>query len=258
MRPIGFSTGALAKGNFRRGLELQRRYGAAAIELSALRDRELEPLVDGLHELDLSEFDYVSVHAPSRLDQLSESRAFELLSSFPTDWPLIVHPGILRTPDLWRRLGGRLCIENMDNRKVLGRDADELRGLFSTYPEASFCLDVGHARQIDPTMAVALVMLFEFRKRLRQVHVSDVGPAGEHLPLRQLASWAFASVAHQIPEDCPLIIESVIEPEEIARELEAVETAFGPRKRPGQTPISASSGRLPERVDPAVQTTTTA
>ena len=45
MTPIGFSTGTLALGDFRLGL--QQLYGkqAMAVELSALRDMELEPLV---------------------------------------------------------------------------------------------------------------------------------------------------------------------------------------------------------------------
>ena len=39
MRPIGFSTGALAKGDFVRGLDLQRRHGQIrAIELSLVVD----------------------------------------------------------------------------------------------------------------------------------------------------------------------------------------------------------------------------
>jgi hypothetical protein len=226
MRPIGFSTGALAKGDFKRALDLQRPHRVAAVELSALRDHELEPLVAAIGALDLGGFAYVSVHAPSKLRTLSEQRVFDLLAGLPESWPVIVHPELLSTPTLWRRLGRRLCIENMDNRKSLGRTTDELRQLFQIFPEASFCLDVGHARQIDPTMAVALTMLFEFTERLRQVHVSDVGPRGEHMPIRLLARWAYEHLARYIPQACPLIIESVIEPAEIGRELEAVANAF--------------------------------
>ena len=73
MRPLGFSTGALAKGDFRAGVDLQRTNPSVrAIELSALRDHELRPLVSGLEELDLRQFTYVSVHAPSKLTSLSE------------------------------------------------------------------------------------------------------------------------------------------------------------------------------------------
>ncbi len=227
MRPIGFSTGALAFGDYRRGLAQQRTLPQArALELSALRDHELRPLLDGLDGLDLSGLDYVSVHAPSKLVKLDEATVFGLLEQLPPAWPIIVHPGIISTPALWRRLGPRLCIENMDNRKTRGRNAAELRELFDEFPEATFCLDVGHARQLDPTMAIALHMLFEHGSRLKQLHVSDVGPRGEHQPVRALARWAFERVARHIPEDCPLIIESVVKPEQMQTEVDAVLRAF--------------------------------
>ncbi|MEM9454575.1 MAG: hypothetical protein AAGF11_10375 [Myxococcota bacterium] len=226
-RPIGFSTGALARGDYRRGLQMQRPLSRArVIELSALRDHELQPLLDGLDSLELSELDYVSVHAPSKLRTLSEREVFERLEALPPQWPIIVHPCIIRTRALWRSLGPRLCIENMDNRKTRGRNAAELRELFEEYPEASFCLDVGHARQIDPTMAIALLMLLEYGARLRQIHVSDVGPRGEHQPVRALARWAFSRVARLVPADCPLVIESVVSEDEMEAELDTVLAAF--------------------------------
>src|SRR4051794_36596498 len=141
MRPIGFSTGALAKGDFETGLQLQRVFiQIDAVELSALRDGELAGLVDAIPHLDLSRFAYVSFHAPSRLQTLDEETVFELLLRLPDSWPIVVHPEILRTPALWRALGRRLCLENMDNRKTSGRTLDELRQLFDSFPEASFCL----------------------------------------------------------------------------------------------------------------------
>ncbi len=244
MRPLGFSTGALSKGDFARGIAVQRPHQTIrAVELSALRDHELEPLVRAVDSLDLSRFEYVSVHAPSKLATLGERAVFEMLEALPSEWPIVVHPEILLTPSLWRSLGPRLCIENMDNRKTLGRTATELRELFARYPDAGFCLDVGHARQIDPTMTVALLMLFEFGERLAQVHVSDVGPRGEHLPLSVLSTWAFGRVAARVPASCPLIIESVIPPEAIARELEAVAQAFEPER--GQAEPSRPRSHAP-------------
>lgn len=228
MRPVGFSTGALARGDFGRGLALTRaRGGLRAVELSALRDHEVTPLVEAARGLDLTGFEYVSFHAPSRLGALGERAVFALLETLPAEWPIIVHPELLHTPDLWRSLGARLCLENMDDRKTLGRTADELRAMFEVYPDAGFCLDVGHARQIDPTMAGALRMLIDFGGRLRQLHVSEVGAKGEHLPLGTLARWACARVAGHVPEGCPLIIESVVEEGEIEREVAAVVEAFG-------------------------------
>src|SRR4051794_5826890 len=147
MRPIGYSTGALAKGDFAFGLDAQRDVpGINAVELSALRDHELPTLIGALDSLDLDDFEYVSLHAPSKLTVMNEEAAFALLARVPEAWPVIVHPELLQTPDLWRGLGERLCIENMDDRKTTGRTVPELRALFDRFPEATFCLDLGHAR----------------------------------------------------------------------------------------------------------------
>jgi len=227
MRPIGFSTGALAKGNFALGLDAQRDMpGIGAVELSALRDHELPTLVDAIDSLDLEAFEYVSFHAPSKLTMMGEKAAFALLLRVPEEWPIIVHPELLQMPALWRQLGERLCIENMDDRKTAGRTIPELRTLFDTFAEATFCLDLGHARQIDPTMTSAILMLREFGDRLRQLHVSDVGARGEHLPLGATARNSFARVARYVPSDCPLIIESIIDPDAIERELDTVIAVF--------------------------------
>lgn len=227
MKPIGFSTGALAKEDFETGLELQRRAPRIdAVELSALRDHELSRLVEALPSLDLQGFRYVSFHAPSRLRTLDEQTVFELLLRLPDSWPIVAHPDLLQTPSLWRGLGERLCIENMDNRKTTGRTLEELLALFEIYPAATFCLDLGHARQLDPTMASAILMLCELGERLRELHVSEVGPRGEHLPLGATTRHAFARVVHLIPADCPLIIESIVSPEAMEDELDAVSVLF--------------------------------
>jgi hypothetical protein len=227
MKPIGFSTGALAKGDFATGLNVQRDVPRIdAVELSALRDYELRTLVEAIPDLDLDGFEYVSFHAPSKLQTLDESAVFDLLWGVPDSWPIVVHPDLLQTSSLWQQFGERLCVENMDNRKTTGRTLGELHVLFARFPEATFCLDLGHARQIDPTMASAMFMLQEFGDRLRELHVSEVGPHGEHLPLGATTRQAFARVVHLVPPDCPLIIESIIPPGLIEVELDAVSALF--------------------------------
>lgn len=233
MRPIGFSTGALAKGDSRTGIQLQKAHRAlCAIELSALRETELPLLMEAASQLDLSQFTYVSVHAPSKLAILPERIAFEQLSLFPSTWPIIVHPELIRTPGLWRSLGSRLCLENMDNRKTTGRTVAEVRELFAALPEAEFCLDLGHARQIDPTMATALRLAKEFGSRLRQLHVSEVGRDGQHRPLSALAIYAYQLVAPLIPQNCAVIIESVINSDAIESEARKVSTLFATDREP--------------------------
>lgn len=239
MQPLGFSTGALAKGDFRAGLAMQRAFGLGAIELSALRSDELLPLMDALPGLDLHGFHYISLHAPSRLDGLDELDLVSVLKDVPMQWPIIVHPELIGTPAHWRFLGRRLCLENMDQRKPTGRTMPEMCGLFDQLPDASFCFDIGHARQVDPTMGVAISLLLRFRDRLRQVHISEVDPWGRHIPISFAALCAFQLVAKWIPESCPVILESVVSPEKIQHEIETATKALNRHLGPKDFSIGA-------------------
>lgn len=58
MRPIGFSTGAVAKGDFQRALCRLRQHGVKVVELSALRLPELAPLAQSLERIDLDGFEF--------------------------------------------------------------------------------------------------------------------------------------------------------------------------------------------------------
>ena len=75
----GFSTGALEKGNYRKALDWMGEHQVNAVELSALRFDELEPLVKDLKRLDLEGFDFISFHAPSAFCEAKEKRVIELL-----------------------------------------------------------------------------------------------------------------------------------------------------------------------------------
>jgi hypothetical protein len=228
MRPIGFSSGALAKSDYRRGIELQQKEKEiTAIELSALREPELKPLVAAASHLSLDHFEYVSFHAPSRFAIFGEVEIIEILCSLPGAWPIVVHPDLIQHTDSWQVLGSRLCLENMDLRKRTGRTVAEMQDIFSALPTAGFCLDLGHARQIDPTMAIAIEMLKTFGNRLRQIHVSEVGTFGEHRSrIGFLAQTAFARVARYIPADVPLILESIVTGSEMRQELDTVRQLF--------------------------------
>ena len=56
MRPIGFSTGALALSDFRLALKELQGQPIDSIELSALRYRELRPLLSALGTLTLTAY----------------------------------------------------------------------------------------------------------------------------------------------------------------------------------------------------------
>lgn len=227
MRPIGFSTGALAHGDFRHGLELTKAAGCQAVELSALRQAELVPLLKNLDSLDLGGIRYVSLHAPSQFEATWEAAVWELLREQSNrQWPIVVHPDTLYDFSLWRELGPILCVENMDKRKPIGRTVQELTRIFDQLPDASFCFDIGHARQCDPTMAEACLLLREFGSRLRHVHVSEVNTRSKHDSLSYASILAFREVAHLIPEETPLILETPVEARDMDREIDKVREAL--------------------------------
>lgn len=227
MRPIGFSTGALAYADFRRGLEMVSRQGLSTIELSALRQHELIPLLDAVPTLDLSAFQYISIHAPSQYDPGWEGVLWDRLHSEAwRGWPIIVHPDAISDFGLWRELGPSVCIENMDKRKPIGRTADELAEVFEELPAATLCFDIGHARQLDLTMTEAYLILREFASRLSQVHVSEVNARSKHDPLSYSSILAFQEVAGLIPAEVPLILETPVCEEQVQAEIAKVRQAL--------------------------------
>jgi hypothetical protein len=227
MQPLGFSTGALALSDFRGALEMLKHQAVQVIELSAIREQELVPLLRSLDDLELSHFSYVSVHAPSFFSPEAEAWIFkELYEIRHRGWPIIVHPDALHDFFLWRKLGDLLCIENMDKRKPVGRTLRELDLLFKDLPEASFCFDIGHARQVDTSMTEAYLMLKHLRPRLRQVHISEVNTQNKHDRLSFVSILGFQEVTHLIPPSIPVIIESVVAEDQIGAEICRVQNAL--------------------------------
>jgi hypothetical protein len=227
MRPIGFSTGALALGDFDAALAILKDHPTRAVELSALRDRELRGLMSALPRLDLTAFQYMSVHVPSKFSALSEaSAADELLTCIDKKIPVVVHPDAIADFACWRQFGSLLSIENMDKRKRVGRTADELEPFFEALPDARFCLDLAHARQVDDTMGEARELLRRYGSRLLQLHISELDADGHHFSLSMASINAIRRVAYLIGPDVPAIVESQIPALAIEREVEAVELAL--------------------------------
>jgi hypothetical protein len=221
MRRLGFSSGALAYADFRRGVAMLQHKAVRAVELSALRQNELRPMVEALDELDLSQFEYIALHAPSQFAEKDEEEIIHLLSAASArGWPIIVHPDAIHEYSRWRSFGRRLCVENMDKRKPIGRTVSELESIFDRLPDAAFCFDIGHARQVDSTMTEAYFILKCFRERLQQVHVSEVNTRSKHDPLSYASILAFQEVAGMIPEDVPVILETPVPEDQIEFEMQ--------------------------------------
>jgi hypothetical protein len=229
MRSIGFSTGALALGDFRAALHMLADKNSSAVELSALRQHELPQLVEQLDRLDLSHFEYVSLHAPSSMEPGFEPIALPLLEQVARrGWPIIVHPDAMYNRQEWARLGNRLCIENMDKRKPVGQTANDLAEIFRELPDAAFCFDIGHARQVDPTMSEASAILQRLGSRIQQIHVSEVNTQSRHDALSLESILAFQKVSHLVPANAPIILESRVKESEIDEEIETALAALDP------------------------------
>lgn len=227
MERIGFSTGSLARGDFHGALAMLRGRTGSAVELSALRVHELEPLMRAAPGLDLRRFRHVSIHAPGRFDAAEERDVVRLLRpAVARRWLVVLHPDTIHDPALWREFGGFLAIENMDARKP-GRTAEELDPVFAALPQASFCFDVAHAHQCDPSMATARRLLVAHGNRLREVHVSELDAAGQHVAITPTAVAAFRRIARLIPATVPAIIEAPVAPSEIEAEIAASLEALG-------------------------------
>jgi hypothetical protein len=226
---IGFSTGALARGKYWQAIDVLRAHHISIVELSALRVSELEPLVADLDRLPLGDFEFVSFHAPSNFDrELEETVVRHLRRVAQRGIPIVVHPDVIFTDQHWSSISKSLFIENMDKRKSIGRTVEEMGELFKRFPDAGFCFDIGHARQVDPTMVEAHRLLVEFGSRLKQVHMSEVNTASHHDPISVYAIQAFQCVASLIPNGTPVILETLIDQGQslVETEIEKAEQAL--------------------------------
>lgn len=219
-RLIGFSTGSLSGSDFRAALVAMDNTDAKAIELSALRESELAPLLDSVSALSLGKYEYVSVHAPSALRRYEERDVVRMLrKAIPGDFSIVVHADIIRNTDAWKQLGSQLCIENMDKRKPTGRTVREMRPLLDSLPKARLCLDLAHARQVDPSLSESVDFLLAFSGRLAQIHLSELNSASKHEPLSFSGVMATQAIRDLVPRSVPVILEYYAQPHELQSHL---------------------------------------
>ncbi len=227
MRNIGFSTGALAYGDFSYALEMLAPSHLPCIELSALRISEIRWLIESIPTLDVDGYRYISIHAPSSFAAEEESWLADLLYiGVPEHWPIVMHPDAIHNFSQWKRFGRRIAIENMDRRKSCGRSVRELRSIFEQLPEAGLCFDIGHARQFDSSMTEAFLILKNLQNRLVQLHLSEVNSESQHEPISFGAILAFQQIAFLVPESVPIILESRVNAMQISKEVQKAEDSL--------------------------------
>lgn len=228
MAAIGYSTGAIALGDFSRAISLLDRHHLHAIELSALRINEVEPLIAAIPRINLTAYQYISFHAPSAFGEDEEEQLVQLLQRLPDHWPIILHPDAVHKFERWSVIGERLAIENMDRRKGTGRFVGELLKVFERLPQAKMCLDIGHSRQIDSSMIETYMLLKTFSDRIVQLHISEVDAMNRHDVISLAAQLAFRQVRQFIPESAAIILESRVNEQQIESELTKVREILAP------------------------------
>jgi hypothetical protein len=232
MATIGFSTGALAFGDFKKALGMLSGTRANAVELSALRMSELSDLIAYIQS-DLSElkrrYRYVGFHAPTNFED-EKQVIQQLLPVARMGLGIVVHPDTMRDLSAWRALEAQLLIENMDSRRRTGRTAEELYPFFEALPQARLCFDIGHARQVDPTMIEAGRILSLFSNRLSQAHLSEVNSQGKHFSMSHGAARAYEPFAKALAT-APIILESIVSANEIEGEIDTTQKIINFKNR---------------------------
>jgi Xylose isomerase-like TIM barrel len=208
--PVGASTGYMQslRGDWSAQVEEAWRVSSFAIELSALSESELPSLAEYLRQTPSLPFRYVSIHGPSKGRQMDEEElvaALVQLSGLAD--AIVMHPDTMDGLALYRPLGHKLLLENMDSRKPDGRTPQELHRTFAELPEAGFCFDIAHAWSVDPSMAVAGELLDSFRARLRHVHLSSLSEDLHHVSLTDEDEELFSPVLKRCL-DVPWIFEA--------------------------------------------------
>jgi hypothetical protein len=207
---LGCSTGFMDehRNDWVRLVDESAAWSSIAIELSAISAEELPGLLAYLDGAPRLPFLFISVHAPSKGFIEDEARLVEELCRVPA-WvdTIVIHPDTISDPGQYRRLGRRLAIENMDTRKQAGHTAEDLDAVFAELPEARLCLDLAHAKDVDPTLAVAADLLQRFASRLSHVHLSSLDEAQHHITLTDEDQLLFRPLLDRC-RDVPWILEA--------------------------------------------------
>jgi hypothetical protein len=207
---VGASTGYMheQRGDWPGLVRQAAAQSSFAVELAALSEPELPGLVRYLESGPSLPFLFVSVHAPSKHRRIPELDMVGMLERLPHSVDaIVVHPDAIGEPSLYRSLGRKLAIENMDVRKAAGQTADELEDLFAELPDAGLCFDVAHAKSVDPTMAEGARILDELGDRLRHVHLSSLDDDCHHVTLTERDELLFAPLLSRC-RDVPWILEA--------------------------------------------------
>ena len=218
-RLIGFSTEFLWHTHPRvsiKTIQACKNIGCNAIELSCRADKEFE-LMDMLEKDDLNGFDFISFHAPVKIenpDILDKIQSFHNKFNFDK---ITIHPDNIKNWDILKSYNMPFSIENMDNRKTTGRTLESMKEIMS-HSDYKVVLDINHIYLHDSSLKLAEDFWEEFKDRISHFHLSGCGGTYVSLPLIMTRQDRFIDFIKN--KDKPIIIESVCkDPDQAQKEF---------------------------------------
>jgi len=218
---LGFSTGSLHKFcTAKEALRVLKDAGCNAVELGFVKMNRIEEgQLDEISRSDLAGFDHVSFHAP-KFNYGNDEGSIEIFRKIAKinairKLDLVVfHPDCVQDFGVFKEAMFDVAFENMDNRKQSFQRPDELERVLSLDVAYKLVLDVNHIYSNDPSMELARTFYSRLGSKIAQIHLS--GYIEYHDPIyvtRQI------DIIKSIQDfSVPIIIESVISPQEISKE----------------------------------------
>lgn len=223
---IGFSTGCFFKTHdIHKSIALLKEAGITdAIELNLLRTKELVWYSNEATQEELDGFRYVSVHGP-KFNYDTDWESAQIMKRIETIHAkrqlnqVIFHPDTVKNFSVFKNLPFPIAFENLDHREESGiyRTPEGMKTLFDEFPSASMVLDVNHVYTLDQSMQYAKKFYAMLGDRIKQIHLSGYKDM-YYTPLFQTKQKSIIRAIKQSKET-PIIIESVLKPEDIEKEM---------------------------------------
>ena len=204
---IGFSTGFLWHTYPRASkavIKICKNMGCNAIALHCPIEEFY--LMDELEQDDLKDFDFIAFHSPcgtENPDILNTIQGFHNRLQFDV---VTIHPNEIENWDDLKSYDMPFSVENMDNRKKVGRTLESMKKIMSQN-DYMVTLDINHCYVNDPTLKLAEDLWNKFKDKISHFHLS--GYEERHDPLVVTNQTKFIDFVKD--KDRPIIIESVCE-----------------------------------------------
>lgn len=222
---LGFSTGCLYKDlETKEAISVIKSLGCKYIELGFITyEKFFSNQLDRITESDLEEFEYISFHTPKLNygNNDDTKRFFERINDFNkrAELDLVVfHPDMIEDFSIFENVNFNIGFENMDNRKKSCKSVDDIKSVMLENESFKFILDVNHCYSNDSSMKLAAEFYKGLGNRISQIHLS--GFSGYHDPLFETKQLEIIRSIQNF--DVPIIVESVVNLETIARERDYI------------------------------------